>query len=96
MNTCLHSDVPTSLEKSGMLKWKMCACVCDSNTGVCVCVSGRSDSLESPFMAQIISRIREPGQSQSVTESNMFCLETHGGNVQQIQTSFQTLFKIQT
>lgn len=70
-------------------------CVCDSNTGVCV--SGRSDSLESPFMAQIISRIREPGQSESVTsESNMFCLETHGGNVQQIQTSIQTLFKIQT
>lgn len=61
----------------------VCVCVCDSNTGVCVCVSGRSDSLESPFMAQIISRIREPGQSQSVTsESNMFCLETHGGNVQ--------------
>lgn len=26
-------------------------------------VSGRSDSLESPFMAQIISRVREPGQS---------------------------------
>lgn len=28
MNTCLHSDEPTSLEKSVMLKWKMCACVC--------------------------------------------------------------------
>lgn len=28
----------------------------------CLCVSGRSDSLESPYMAQIISRVREPGQ----------------------------------
>lgn len=98
MNTCLYSDVPTSLEKSGMLKWKMCVCVSVIVTLVCACVSGRSDSLESPFMAQIISRIREPGQSESVT-SVKHVLSGHtrrkrpaDSNFNSIQTDMTSVF----
>lgn len=80
MVLCIRENSPTCFSRTHVWISMFCfvpvfICLLESNCYVCV--SGRSDSFDSPYMAQIISRIREPGQSVSMTHSTCkTCMNT--------------------